>query len=187
MDADLSLERAVALFHHRYAVPAVAALHRAGEMTTSELAVRLRGSRAAIGDALADLGQKGLVEAATTGRPRRYRLSSTGALAGPASSTLAAKVSELDVYPVALRKWSMPVVYQVGRGLQRYNEIEASLPRVNPRALALALREVLNAGLAERSSEPSYAGARVYALTPRGRDLFEPLEAFVECVGALPD
>ncbi|MGE5596907.1 MAG: winged helix-turn-helix transcriptional regulator [Hyphomicrobiales bacterium] len=183
----MSLERSIGLFHHRWAPPVVAALQFGGELSAGELARRIEGSRDATNAALRDLMRKGLVEVASTGRPRTYRLSAFGARMGPRAAALASMVTELGVYPVVLRKWAMPVVAQVGRGYTRYHELENTLPGVTPRALALALRDLMAVGLIERSPEPGYAGARIYALTEAGRRLFEPLDGFVQAAGELPD
>jgi len=180
----MSLERCVALFHHRWSVPVVATMQRVGRpMTAAEAATQLGASRGAVREALEDLAAKGVVR--RQGGRGPYAFTAMGEHLGPGCRGLGTVVRELGALPVALRKWSMPVILQVGRGCEHYNELLATLPGVTPRALALALKEALAAGLFERRIHPGYPPSSRYVLSERSATLYPALEVFSAAVDAL--
>ncbi|MCC7364599.1 MAG: winged helix-turn-helix transcriptional regulator [Dehalococcoidia bacterium] len=181
----MSLERCVALFHHRWAVPVVATMQNAGRpLSAAEAAARLGASRAAVREALEDLREKGVV-VRQPGPRGPYAFTAMGEHLAPGCQGLGKVVRELGALPVALRKWSMPVIIQVGHGCEHYNELLATLPGVTPRALALALKEALAAGLIERRIDAGYPPSSRYVLTERAATLYPALEVFSAAVDAL--
>jgi DNA-binding HxlR family transcriptional regulator len=159
-------------------VPILAELRRARGSRFVALANRLGIGRDSLTRTLAALVEDGLVRRNPGyGHPLRpeYVLSREGERIAAISELL---LAELDgLVDVALRKWSMPVVRSLGGGALRFSELRASLPGVTGRALTLALKELQEAGLVERTVTDDYPPATVYRLTARGRPLARVLAA----------
>jgi DNA-binding HxlR family transcriptional regulator len=71
-------------------------------------------------------------------------------------------------------RWALLVVRELLLGPKRFTDLRAGLPHVGPDMLAQRLRELEQAGVVRRDQLPPPAGARVYELTDRGREL-EPV------------
>jgi DNA-binding HxlR family transcriptional regulator len=71
-------------------------------------------------------------------------------------------------------RWALLVVRELLLGPKRFTDLRAGLPHVGPDVLAQRLRELEQAGVVQRGKLPPPAGARVYELTERGRQL-EPV------------
>jgi DNA-binding HxlR family transcriptional regulator len=71
-------------------------------------------------------------------------------------------------------RWALLVVRELLLGPKRFTDLRAGLPHVGPDVLAQRLRELEQAGVVQRAKLPPPAGARVYELTDRGRQL-EPV------------
>lgn len=71
-------------------------------------------------------------------------------------------------------RWALLVVRELLLGPKRFTDLRAGLPHVGPDMLAQRLRELEQAGVLRRDKLPPPAGARVYELTDRGRQL-EPV------------
>ena len=71
-------------------------------------------------------------------------------------------------------RWALLVVRELLLGPKRFTDLRAGLPHVGPDMLAQRLRELEQAGVVRRDQLPPPAGARVYELTDRGRQL-EPV------------
>jgi DNA-binding HxlR family transcriptional regulator len=74
---------------------------------------------------------------------------------------------------LALKKWPMLVLVGIGRGAARYGELAAMIPLISPRALSGALRDLVEAGVAERSPDGGYR------LTAKGEALQPVMEQLV--------
>lgn len=163
----------IALFHHRWAPPALALLGERGGARFVELQRRLGVGRESLTRALDALVATGLVRRDTGyGHPLRpeYLVTAHGrSAAGLAARVLAAGDSE-----VLLRKWSVPILAQLGEG-RRFSELRASLGEISPRALALALRELEEARLVRREVVPTRPPSTVYRTTARGRRVHDAL------------
>jgi DNA-binding HxlR family transcriptional regulator len=80
----------------------------------------------------------------------------------------------LDISSIGLNKWSMPVVAALdAAGSSRFAQLRESLPPVSPRALALALKALAEAGLVERNVVDSFPPTAVYTLA-RHADAVSP-------------
>lgn len=157
----------VELFHHRWAAPALALLDERGGVRFVELQRKLGVTRESLRralDALLDLGYARRNEG--YGHPLRpeYLITETGR----AASDLAARVSASRARDTLLRKWSVPVLASLDEP-RRFSQIRASLPAVTPRALALALRDLEDAGLVRRDVRPTRPPSTVYRATARAR------------------
>jgi DNA-binding HxlR family transcriptional regulator len=86
--------------------------------------------------------------------------------AGREAASLAARVSGSRARETLLRKWSVPVLALLDEP-RRFSEIRARLAGVTPRALALALRDLEDAGLVRREVLPTRPPSTVYRATAR--------------------
>jgi DNA-binding HxlR family transcriptional regulator len=159
------------LFHHRWAVPILAELERAGGARFVTLAHRLGVSRESLTRTLAALIGAGLVERNPGyGHPLRpeYVLTANGRRLGQYALTLVEALAAADAAEIGLRKWSMPVVLALSHdGGRRFSELHSALPGSTPRAMTLALKGLVAAGLLERTVTEDFPPATVYRLTPR--------------------
>ena len=168
------------LFHHRWAAPVLAELHRSKGSRFVTLSNRLGLGRESLRRTLTALIDAGLVmKNPGYGHPLRpeYVLTERGAEVAPACDRLMAALERLDANDIGLKKWSMPAVFALADGECRYSELRKRLPGVTPRALTLALKDLAAAQLVERRVTPDYPPASVYSLRPRARPLARILSA----------
>jgi DNA-binding HxlR family transcriptional regulator len=79
-----------------------------------------------------------------------YLLTEDGHAAAPTAAALIHLLRARDLEDVALRKWSLPVLHALSLGHQRFGQLKIALPGITPRALTLALKDLLHARLVER-------------------------------------
>ena len=165
----------VALFHNRWSVPILAELHRQRGSRFVTLTRTLGLSRESLRRTLAALIDGGLVgRNPGYGHPLRpeYVLTSAGeALAQRLRAARRTAAQRDGLEDVALKKWSMPVVFALGEGPRRFSELRETLERISPRALTLALKDLEAAGIVDRRVTDDYPPATVYRLTRTGRPL----------------
>ena len=163
----MSTESLIALFHHRWAPPALALLDDRGGARFVEIQRRLDVGRESLRRALDALIDLGLVRRNEGyGHPLRPEYVVTAA--GRRAARLADKVLRAGDADTLLRKWSVPVLAEL-RGPRRFSELRTALPGVTPRALALALRDLEDAGFVRREVLPTRPPSTVYRATRRGR------------------
>jgi DNA-binding HxlR family transcriptional regulator len=165
----MSTEDVIALFHHRWAAPALVLLADRGGARFVELERKLGVGRASLRralDALIELGYA--APNPGYGHPLRpeYRLTP----AGMDAAAFASPVVRSAARETLLRKWSVPVLVALSEP-RRFSELRAALPGVTPRALALALRDLEGARLVRREVLPTRPPSTVYRTTPRGAAL----------------
>jgi DNA-binding HxlR family transcriptional regulator len=157
----------ITLFHHRWAPPALALLGERNGARFVEIQRRLDVGRESLRRALDALIELGFVRRNEGyGHPLRpeYVITAAGRRAAPtASRVLAAGDDE-----TLLRKWSVPVLAALHEPC-RFSELRTALPGITPRALALALRDLEDAGFVRREVLPTRPPSTVYRATPRGR------------------
>src|SRR5215813_4695568 len=152
----MSTESLIALFHHRWAPPALALLDDRSGARFVELQRTLDVGRESLRRALDALIELGLVRRNPGyGHPLRpeYVLTPDGEEAASRCARLLAAVD--DEADVILRKWSLPVLVAL-RGNARFSELREALPGITARALALALKDLERAGLVTRRVEETY-------------------------------
>lgn len=88
-------------------------------------------------------------------------------LATPALA-LAKALAQQGLAPVALSRWSLPLIQGLAMGNERFNELARHLPEATPRALSQALQRLVANDLVGRSVEPGYPPSTRYRLTARG-------------------
>ena len=162
------------LFHHRWAAPILAELHRSKGSRFVTLSNRLALGRESLRRTLTALIDAGLVmKNPGYGHPLRpeYVLTERGKEIAPACARLIAALDRLGANDVGLKKWSMPAVLALAHGECRYSELRKRLPEVTPRALTLALKDLDAAELVERRVTGDYPPATVYRLRSRARPL----------------
>ena len=164
----------VALFHNRWSVPILAELHGQRGSRFVTLSQILGLSRESLRRTLAALIDGGLVgRNPGYGHPLRpeYVLTSSGERIAAACRPLVERLRTGGLEDVALKKWSMPVVFALGEGPMRFSELRETLEEVSPRALTLALKDLEAAGLVDRRVTHDYPPSTVYRLTRTGRPL----------------
>ena len=164
----------VALFHNRWSVPILAELHRQRGSRFVTLSRILGLSRESLRRTLAALIDSGLVgRNPGYGHPLRpeYVLTSSGERIAAACRPLVDRLRTGGLEDVALKKWSMPVVFALGEGPMRFSELRERLEGISPRALTLALKDLEAAGLVDRRVTDDYPPSTVYRLTRSGRPL----------------
>lgn len=140
----------VALCHHRWSLPVLAEIGRTRGSRFATLSGRLGVAGESLRRTLAHLGEEGLVERNEGyGHPLRpeYVLTPAGREVAPRAEALLAALAGHE--EVGLKKWSLPVLAEL-EGPRRFSELRAALP-VTARGLALALRDLEDAGLVRRS------------------------------------
>lgn len=171
----------VALFHHRWNIRVLAALHGAGGGSRVAVLTReLEVHRDALRASLEALQRSGWVQPNLGyGHPLRpeYVLTRAGRRLAPACARFDGVASKLGARPIAYKKWSAPVLVSVREGAARFNAIQLSLADVTPRALAsslkdlcaweLVVRDVNDAHPPRVKYELSQTGARLAAATAR--------------------
>jgi DNA-binding HxlR family transcriptional regulator len=160
------------LFHHRWAVPILADLHRSGGSRFVPLANGLGISRESLRQTLAALIEAGLVmRNPGYGHPMRpeYVLTAPGRGVAPVCVEVVATLQRLGFEDGGLKKWSIPVLLELARE-RRFAELRDALA-ISPRALTLALKELADAGLVERRVHGSFPPSTSYRATSRARPL----------------
>ncbi|MEU4642460.1 helix-turn-helix domain-containing protein [Micromonospora sp. NPDC023814] len=74
-------------------------------------------------------------------------------------------------------RWALLVVRELLLGPKRFSDLSRGLPTMSQNVLSARLRELERAGVVTRRTLGPPASARVYELTPRGRELEESLLA----------
>jgi DNA-binding HxlR family transcriptional regulator len=162
----MSTSTLVQLFHHRWAPPALRLLDERGAARFVELQRKLDVGRDSLRRALDTLIELGFVRRNEGyGHPLRpeYVITPRGRSAAP----LTARVVQSANAETLLRKWSVPILAELYEA-QRFSELRAALEGITPRALALALRDLEDAGLVRRDVLPTRPPSTVYRATRRG-------------------
>jgi DNA-binding HxlR family transcriptional regulator len=165
------------LFHHRWAVPVLAALSAGAGGRVIELTHRLGASRGGMRQALGSLVDLGLAARNPGhGHPLRpeYLLTARGERVAADAERIVELVHGWSIESVAYRKWPLPVVYGLSDGA-RFSELRARLPGITDRALADALRALGTSRLTERVVHPGHPPGVEYLPTARAGELLLPL------------
>jgi DNA-binding HxlR family transcriptional regulator len=160
------------LSRHRWALPIVAQLAATGGSRFVPLANQLGLSRDALRQTLDALIDAGLVmRNPGYGHPTRpeYILTDKGRHVAPACARILRELRNGRLEDVVLKKWSMPILLALGRE-SRYTELRRTVG-ATPRALTLALKELMARGLVERRVQAGFPPSTTYVLTPESRTL----------------
>jgi DNA-binding HxlR family transcriptional regulator len=74
-------------------------------------------------------------------------------------------------------KWSVLVIYVLGPGPKRFNELKRTIGGISQRMLTLTLRALERDGMVTRTVTPSIPPRVDYELTDLGRSLLKPVMA----------
>jgi DNA-binding HxlR family transcriptional regulator len=163
----MSTDALIDLFHHRWAPPALALLGERGGARFVELQRRLEVGRESLRRALDALVAQGYAQPNTGyGHPLRPEYVTTAP--GRQAAALAARVLAAGNPDVLLRKWSVPVLAELGPA-RRFSELRAALTGVTPRALAITLHDLEDAGLVRREVLSTRPPSSLYRPTTAGR------------------
>jgi DNA-binding HxlR family transcriptional regulator len=70
-------------------------------------------------------------------------------------------------------KWTLMVIATLQNGERRYSDLHQAIPGISQRMLTLTLRQLVQDGLATRTSYPEVPPRVEYALTPLGTSLLD--------------
>jgi DNA-binding HxlR family transcriptional regulator len=154
------------LSRHRWALPIVAELATTRGSRFVPLANQLGLSRDALRQTLDTLIEAGLVmRNPGYGHPTRpeYILTDKGRRVAPSCTRILGELRQGDIEDVVLKKWSMPILLALGREA-RYTELRRTVG-ATPRALTLALKELIAHGLVERRVQEGFPPSTTYVLS----------------------
>jgi len=178
------LRTLIGLCHRRWSLPILAELQRevrpggGGGAKFVTLANRLGLSRETLRDTLDDLiDHDYLMRNPGVGHPMRpeYMLTEGGHDMAPHAARIMLRLRAGGLEDVGLRKWSLPALYAIGRGVSRFGHLKAALPGVTARALTLVLKDLEAAGLVRRTVTDSYPPAVAYAPSKRSHRIVQAL------------
>jgi DNA-binding HxlR family transcriptional regulator len=111
------------------------------------------------------------------GNPFRpeYLLTESGARLAERAAPLLRAVRRLDVEPLALRRWTMPVTLALSDAPRRFSELRHELGPVTPRSLTLSLKDMRDAALVARAVIDDYPPVTSYRLERRARPIVAAL------------
>lgn len=174
------------LFHHRWSAAVLVAIVRAEGARFVELQSALEVSAVPLRASLDALASLGLVTRNPGyGHPLRpeYIATARGGAVGIATQRLLVLLQGLDVEEIALRKWSLPVLAVIAAGESRYGAIQGALAGVTPRALAISLKDLVEARLIGREVQEGYPPVPVYRATRAGKRVARVLTAITKAAG----
>lgn len=170
----MSTEDLIELFHYRWAPPALALLGERGGARFVELQRRLEVGRESLRRALDTLIELGYVRP-NIGYGHALRPEYVTTPAGRPAALIAARVIAAGDSETLLRKWSVPVLAELGLE-RRFSELRVALAGVTPRALALALQDLERTGYVQREVLATRPPSTLYRPTPAGRRVQRALE-----------
>jgi DNA-binding HxlR family transcriptional regulator len=158
----------------RWFVPLLARAGREDGVRFASLLASLAISRSMLGATLDQLLRKGwLMRNPGHGHPLRpeYLLTEAGRPVGAWCERVMEARERLGLDNQALGRWSLPLVARLDRRWERFSWLEAQLSPISPRSLSLGLKQLLEAGLADRRLEDAFPPRPLYGLTGRGQRL----------------
>lgn len=173
LDAVIALQDVRDLSAGRWLIPILASLERRRGARFAEL-LALGPSRSMLKRSLKLLIEQGLVRPNPGhGHPLRpeYLLTEEGAPLGRWSARVTDARAQLGLAAPSLGRWALPILFALAEGERRFSTLEAGLVPVSPRALSLALKQLLALGLIGRRLEDDFPPTAIYALTERGAAL----------------
>jgi DNA-binding HxlR family transcriptional regulator len=155
----------VKLFHRQWSLAALTELKNGGKP---------KASRQTLNATLLALAAQGLVEKLGTG----HALTRRGERVAEKAEALLEALQKLG--GEAPRKWSLPIVHALLKKPLRFGELKIALCGATPRALSMALKEVIGSGLVERRIVDGFPPRNEYGLGQRARALAPLLEALAK-------
>jgi DNA-binding HxlR family transcriptional regulator len=167
-------ELLVVLGRQRWLIPVMAEFARREGQRFVELHRRLgvpRDSLSRTLDAVSELGWIGRNPG--HGHPLRpeYVLKAEGAEAARLCGRIVAQLTQAGVSPSGLTRWSLPALWAVANGSDRFNQLARCLSPATPRALSMALQNLAANDLVCREVLETYPPTSRYSLTEQGQRL----------------
>ena len=162
------------LIGSRWFVPLLALAGREEGVRFASLVARLGISRSMLAGVLDQLLRKGwLMRNPGHGHPLRpeYVLTEAGRPVAAWCERVMEERRRLGLDGDRLGRWALPLVGRLDRRWERFSWLEAQLSPISPRSLSLALKQLLDLGLADRRLEESFPPRPLYGLTGRGQRL----------------
>jgi DNA-binding HxlR family transcriptional regulator len=151
------------LYRHRWSLPILEQLALSGGSRFVVLANKLGISRDALRQTLDVLIDEGLVmRNPGYGHPARpeYILTKKGKSVAPLCTRLLKELRRRGLEELGLRRWSLPILTALSSE-SRYAELREALG-ATPRALTLALKELVARGVVERHVHAGYPPSTTY-------------------------
>ena len=139
------------LFHRQWALPILVSIARKKPLTVA---------RQTYHDTLAALVEQGLVSKDGALTARGHKISERG------EALLSALEKSGD-----LRKWALPILHVLGRKAQRFSDLKAALPGATPRAISMALKDLVEEGLVDRRVLDGFPPRTEYSSAAKARGL----------------
>lgn len=181
LPAHVNEPRALArLFHHRWALPALAQVTRERGSKFITLSKRLGVAPDSLKRALMRLSELDLVvRNPGYGHPMRpeYILGALGHEVAGDAVRLWRWIQRAEVERLSLKKWTLPSLAAIGFGAHRFHEIRESLAEATPRALTLALKDLVALDVVTRRVDDGYPPTPRYTASPAARTPVRHLQA----------
>lgn len=164
----------------RWAVPLLAMLSREGGARFAAMAAQYSLSHSSLSRALDHLAACGwVVPNPGHGHPLRpeYVPTGSGLAVGAACERILASRQRLGLDQRDLTRWSLPVLAELAPDWTRFNDIQAALDPITPRALSLTLKTMIGHDIVTRRLGGQFPLFPLYGLTERGRDFAQALAA----------
>jgi len=162
-----STKQLIQLCHHRWNIPLLAVLHQSSGAKFITLVNKLNLSRDSLSRTLDVLIQHGWIRRNEGyGHPLRpeYIFTPEGEAVGQACHELLNILNFLDAKKIGLKKWSLPIIYQLCQEHHRFSSLKDHLPGVTPRALTQTLEQLEQAKLIHRRKISAKSNRNQYDL-----------------------
>ncbi len=172
----------IALFHHRWSLHILSSLYQLQGAKFVTLVNRLQISRDTLSQTLKALIQQGWVKKNPGyGHPMRpeYILTDKGQAISPICVELVIKIEKFQLEESALKKWSMPLLFPICKGILRFSELKEVYPEITPRALTQALKEMASAELVHRVVLETFPPSVEYRIAAKGLEFCSLLTKLV--------
>lgn len=163
-----------ALCEQRWMLPLMARMHGRVGARFAELHRALGAPRESMTRTLQAAVDAGWLARNTGyGHPLRpeYLLTREGQAAAALASTLDLRMTRAGLTSRDLTRWSLPAIFAIGAGSDRFNAIAREIGAATPRALSQSLKALVANDLVQREVTETFPPASRYVLTPRGQAL----------------
>lgn len=168
-NAYISAEDLRRLSSGRWLMPILAIMSHDGGSRFGALLRQLELSRSVLSNHLDLLEQFGwIAHNPGHGHPLRpeYLLTIDGRPIAAWCERAMAQRKRIGLHPQSLGRWSLPLLIELRRSRRRFSELQRGLHPITPRALSLAIDQMLNIRLIDRQ----VIRVPLYGLTARGAD-----------------
>lgn len=174
MESTLILPLLEALCEQRWMLPLMARMQGRAGARFAELHRALDAPRESMTRTLQAAVDAGwLVRNSGYGHPLRseYLLTREGEAAAALASVLDQRLAQAGLTTRDLTRWSLPALYAIEGGSDRFNAIARDIAAATPRGLSQSLKALVANDLVQREVTETFPPASRYCLTPRGQAL----------------